>query len=140
MFRPGCLLVHRVRIFRRPGQPAGPDQDGPGVEAGGALLLDVIHYPAVVRERLHTTVLERDGDLLLDRHQLDPLTGRTIVQRTIIRDGRVRHGISWFVRLFTFTELRDWLLTAGFSTVAAFDEHGKPLTAESARMIVVAQN
>ena len=105
---------------------------------GGTLLLDVVHYTYLVREHLSTTVVERDGDLLLDRHHLDPIAGRTVVERTIIRDGNVRHRIPWFVRLFTFTELRDWLLAAGFGSVDGYGEDGAPLTADSARMILVA--
>jgi len=35
-------------------------------------------------------------------------------------------------------ELRDWLLTAGFATVAGYGEDGQPLTVGHRRMVVVA--
>ena len=45
------------------------------------------------------------------------------------------------VRFFTFTELRDWLLAAGFDEVIGYDwdTGGDPLTAESRRMVTVAR-
>jgi len=43
------------------------------------------------------------------------------------------------VRLFAFTELRDWLTAAGFSVVDGYGDGGDPLTASSPRMIVTAR-
>jgi hypothetical protein len=42
------------------------------------------------------------------------------------------------VRFYTYTELRDLLLSVGFSSVAGVGHDGKPLTLESRRMIVIA--
>jgi hypothetical protein len=39
--------------------------------------------------------------------------------------------------MFGFPELRDWLRAAGFTAVAGYGEDGRPLTAQSRRMIVV---
>jgi hypothetical protein len=36
------------------------------------------------------TVMERNDDLVVDCHRLDPLTCRSHVTRKIIRDGKVR--------------------------------------------------
>lgn len=83
-------------------------------------------------------VAARDnGDMLVDRYHLDALTGRFEAERTIIRDGRTRR-LTFVKRLFGFPELRDWLLAAGFSSVAAYGEDGQPLTASHRRMIIVA--
>ena len=43
-----------------------------------------------------------------------------------------------FVRLPSFTELRGWLLDAGFSRVDGFGEDGEPLHQDHRRMVVVA--
>jgi hypothetical protein len=43
------------------------------------------------------------------------------------------------VRLFTFTELRDWLAAAGFTDVAGYGEDAGRLSPTSRRMIVTAQ-
>ena len=83
-------------------------------------------------------VAARDnGDMLVDRYQLDALTGRFDAERTIIRDGRARR-VHFLKRLFGFPELRDWLLTAGFAAVTGYGEDGQPLAAEHKRMIVIA--
>jgi hypothetical protein len=42
------------------------------------------------------------------------------------------------VRIFSYTELRDWLRAAGFTGVAGYGGDGQALTAESRRMIVIA--
>jgi hypothetical protein len=80
-------------------------------------------------------VSERDGDMMIDRSQIEPLTGRISTERTIVRGGEVRR-FPFFVRMFTFTELRDWLLTAGFTAVDGFGEDGTPLTPTSRRLTV----
>jgi SAM-dependent methyltransferase len=105
---------------------------------GGEVALELNNYPAVMRTYQQSVVAEQDGDLLVDRHRFDPLTGRNIVERTIVRGGRARR-IPFFVRMFTYPELRDWLLGAGFTEVAGFGEDGEPLTFDHRRMNVVAR-
>lgn len=78
-----------------------------------------------------------DGDMLVDRYHLDALTGRFEAERTVIRSGRIRR-VTFVKRLFGFPELRDWLLSAGFTTVAGHGEDGRPLTADHQRMVIVA--
>ena len=82
-------------------------------------------------------MVERDGDLLVDRHRFDVETGREESERWIVRGGQVRKT-SYSVRFYTFTELRTLLLDAGFAAVEGFGHDGKPLTLESRRMVVVA--
>jgi hypothetical protein len=47
--------------------------------------------------------------------------------------------VPYFVRMFTYPELRDWLLEAGFAAVTGHGEDGEPLSAEHRRMLVVAR-
>lgn len=106
---------------------------------GGRLALDLNNLMAVLRIYQTSVAHAGDGgDLLVDQHRLDPLTGRNVVQRTMIRENRVRR-VPYFVRLFTFPELRDWLLAAGFATVDGYGEDGTSLTAEHRRMVAVAR-
>jgi SAM-dependent methyltransferase len=106
---------------------------------GGRLVIDVHSRDAFHRHRLPVTMAERDGDLMVDRHEFDVLTGRTETERFVVRDGKMRR-FAFSVRSFTFTELRDWLLQAGFADVEAYDrETGETLSAGSRRMIVVAR-
>ncbi|HYW23259.1 MAG TPA: class I SAM-dependent methyltransferase [Terriglobales bacterium] len=109
---------------------------------GGKLVLDVQN-----RHRLLTvmsavggpvvSLRERDDDLLIDRTSFDVATARTSTERIVVRGGRVRRY--WFgVRTFAFTELRDWLLEAGFTEVTGLGGEGEPLGLGSRRMVVVA--
>jgi SAM-dependent methyltransferase len=84
------------------------------------------------------TATRDNGDMLVDRHHLDPLTGRFEVERTVVRDGQARR-LTFLKRLFGFPELRDWCAAAGFTTVAGYGEDGKPLNIEHHRMIVVGE-
>jgi hypothetical protein len=78
-----------------------------------------------------------DGDMLVDRYHLDAQAGRLEAERTVIRDGRARR-MNFVKRLFGFPELRDWLLSAGFTTVSGYGEDARPLTADHKRMVIVA--
>jgi hypothetical protein len=82
-------------------------------------------------------VAVRGGDMLVDRCRLDPLTNRFEAKRTVIRGDRARQ-VSFVKRLFAFTELRDWLLAAGFVAVTAFGETGRSLASDDKRMIIIA--
>lgn len=106
---------------------------------GGRVALDLMHRDWLVREfQPERIAAERNGDLLIDRSRLDSVTGRAVIERLIVRGGRLRR-VPFFVRLFTFTELRDWLTTAGLGDVAGYGEDGTPLTPASRRLIVTAQ-
>ena len=66
------------------------------------------------------------------------MTSRVLTERTVLRAGRIRR-MSFFVRLFTFTELRDWLLAAGFTGIDGYGEDATSLATTSRRMVVTAQ-
>jgi len=106
---------------------------------GGRLAMDLDNLPAFLAAYSPSRVVapRDDGDMLVDRYRLDPVTGRLEAERTIVRHGRTRR--THFVkRLFAFPELRDWLLAAGFAAVSCYGEDGRPLSADHRRMIVVA--
>jgi SAM-dependent methyltransferase len=105
---------------------------------GGRFAVELNNRDWIVRNFQPASVIERDGDLVIDQRTLDPVTGRAVTERTVVRQGRVRR-IPFFVRMFTYTELRDWLLAAGFRAVTGHGDEGGPLTPDSRRMIAVAQ-
>jgi SAM-dependent methyltransferase len=105
---------------------------------GGLVAFDLNSRDGVVRDFQPAIVVERDNGIMIDRSRLDPLTGRLVTERVVLRDGLIRR-IPFFVRLFTFTELRDWLFAAGFARVDGYGSDGAALSAASHRMIVVAQ-
>jgi SAM-dependent methyltransferase len=104
----------------------------------GAAAFELNNRDVLLRGFMPTTAVTCGEDLMVDRHLFDPLTGRTNTQRVVIRDGEVRRT-AYSVRLFAFTELRDWLMVAGFSTVSGYGDGGDTLTANSRRMIVTAR-
>jgi SAM-dependent methyltransferase len=106
---------------------------------GGKMALDIMNRDWLIHEFQPVRVAAQRGhDRIIDHTRIDPLTGRAITERIVERDGR-RRTVPFFVRLFTYTELCDWLLAAGFSRVDGYGEEGTPLTTTSRRMIVVAQ-
>lgn len=114
------------------------DEVARALRPGGRFAVELNHYPWLMRNFLPANVIERDGDLLVDRNEFDPLTNRITVRRSTIRAGR-RQDTQYFVRVFAYPELRSWLLAAGFGAVTAFGADGAALTTESSRLIVVAE-
>jgi SAM-dependent methyltransferase len=107
------------------------------LKPGGRLTIDVHSRDVFMRNRVPASIYERDGDLVVDRHRFDVESGREETERWMIRDGKMRKTV-YSVRFYTYTELRDLLLDAGFSSVEGVGHDGEPLTLESRRMIVIA--
>jgi SAM-dependent methyltransferase len=104
---------------------------------GGRLLVELNHKDGLLPRFLPATVQELEGDIQIETHEYEPLTSRANRWRVMIRDGKIRRAF-FFTRLFSFTELRDWLLQAGFQAVEGYAGDGGPLTASAPRMILVA--
>jgi len=105
---------------------------------GGRFLIENNNLTELLPRWLPAVVVERDGDFSIDRSRFDPVTGRAVTERVLVRGGRTRR-FSFSVRMFVAAELRDWLLAAGFGAVDAYDGAGEPLTATGRRMITVAR-
>lgn len=105
---------------------------------GGLIAVELPNRDRLLRSYQDAVVVERDGDLMIDRHRLDLETGRLHVERTILR-GRRRRTLEFFLRLVTAAELRGWLIAAGFSDVRAYGEDGRPPTLFHKRTTVVAR-
>ncbi len=108
------------------------------LKPGGTLLIETMHKDSLLASFTPDHVQERDGDYLIDRNRYEPLTGRIEAERVIVRGGVVRKA-SFFVRLFSYTELAGWMRDAGFASVAGYGRDGQPLTLTSGRMIVIGQ-
>jgi SAM-dependent methyltransferase len=104
---------------------------------GGRLLIENNNLAELLPRWLPSVVIERDGDLMIDRPRFDPTTARANTERTVVRGGRVRR-FHFSVRMFIAAELRDWLMDAGFTSVAFCDWAGEPLSARSRRMVTIA--
>jgi SAM-dependent methyltransferase len=104
---------------------------------GGRFVIELNNRDNLMRRWVPASIVEHDGAIRIDQRTFDPLTSRAHATWTTVRDGAVRRR-AFFTRLFTFTELRDWLLAAGFVRVDGYGSDGRPLTVESPRMILVA--
>ena len=105
--------------------------------AGGRLLIELNHKDALMLRHTSTSITRAAEAMMIDERSFDPLTSRSICIRTIVRDGQVRTA-RFFTRVFSFVELRDWMLRAGFRSVDGYAGDGSPLTPDSMRMIAVA--
>ncbi len=111
---------------------------------GGRLIVHTVNLPTYLRSLpagggpLTNVVSEVGDDMMIYRRRYNPLTGRDEYERVVVRDGKVSHR-RFAIRYFTFVELRDWLVQAGFPRVDAYAGDGGPLTLEAGAMILVAQ-
>jgi hypothetical protein len=104
------------------------------------MLIETMHHDGVVRHFTaapDATVVRRGDDALVDVSRFEPLTGRIATDRTVYRDGDVRHS-SHFIRLPTPPEWTQWLLGAGFCDVRPSAGGGGPLDLDSWVMVVEA--
>jgi ubiquinone/menaquinone biosynthesis C-methylase UbiE len=107
---------------------------------GGTVVIETMHHDGVVRHFTaapDATVLRRGEDAQVDLSRFDPLTGRIATDRTVYRDGVVRHS-SHFIRLPTPPEWSQWLEGAGFHGVRCSAGGGGPLELDSWVMVVEA--
>lgn len=108
------------------------------LKPGGAFLIDHVNRDWVLQHFQKVRLVERGRDMLVDRNQYDPVTGRLTCHRTILRRGR-RRDMTYGIRLFTAPELSDWLLRAGFASVEAYDGERASYSLASDRMILLAR-
>jgi SAM-dependent methyltransferase len=109
------------------------------LKPGGRFLLEIQNRDRVLRLFNPTSghAVEVGDDVMLDSSRFDPISGRINTGRYIWRNGQMRQT-QFSIRVFAFTEIRDWLLAARFKDVKALERDGAPLTIESRRMAAVA--
>jgi SAM-dependent methyltransferase len=111
------------------------------LKPGGRAILELHDRDALARRveaGATVWVAERGDDLMIDRVTFDPAAGRSETERIVVRDGQVRRT-RFSLRVLAASELRDWLLEAGFHAAELFDEYGKPYGAGARRLIAVAR-
>jgi ubiquinone/menaquinone biosynthesis C-methylase UbiE len=107
---------------------------------GGKVAIDTMHHDGGVRHFTpapDAVVVQHGDDTMVEVSTFDPVAGRMIVERTVYRDGAVRH-VSYFVRLPTPPEWVQWLQGAGFRDVRFRAGGGGPLELDSWELVVVA--
>ena len=104
---------------------------------GGRFLVELNHKDAILTMLEPESRFEMGPDSMEDHRSYDPLTGRMHTRRVVTRGGETREA-RFFVRMFAPTELRDWLLAAGFADVRLCGAAGETLTLSSRRLIAIA--
>ncbi|WP_394542840.1 class I SAM-dependent methyltransferase (plasmid) [Priestia aryabhattai] len=112
------------------------------LKPGGKLLLEQVNRDKILRHllpggALWTDALLKDDNMMIDRIRYSIESGRMNVIRVITKNGKIKK-VPYSFRIFTFTEIKQWLLSTGFSAVEVYGENGQKFTLDSKRMIVVA--
>jgi SAM-dependent methyltransferase len=108
------------------------------LKPGGLLGFDIPNRDVVVKDLPTSDVIDKDGDLLINRLSFDVLTGRFHNRRIVIRNG-VRKDKPFSIRLYNATEIRDLLNRVGLEVYKMLGGDGQPLSASSRRMVVIAR-
>lgn len=104
----------------------------------GLFIFDIPNRDVFLKNIQPCYVTEIGEDLMIDRISFDPIAGRSSNQRIVIRDG-VRREKPFSLRLYNANEIIDLLLGAGFKKYQFYGTwDGQPITAESRRLIIVA--
>ncbi|MFZ0042726.1 MAG: class I SAM-dependent methyltransferase [Solirubrobacteraceae bacterium] len=118
------------------------DRFARALRPGGRLLLELLN-PAWLARLLELTggrsasVVERDGDLMVDRVTYNPADARSHTERFIVRNRHVRK-LEFSLEQVAAPELKQRLHAAGFDRVELFGHGGAPFDPEGRRLIAVA--
>lgn len=109
------------------------------LKPGGMLGFDIPNRDVTLKTLLPAIVVEKNGDLMINRNSFDMVSGRWHNQRIVIRNG-VRKDKPFSIRLYNPTETRDLVQKAGMEVLHLYgDWSGQPLSAESRGIVVLAQ-
>jgi len=107
--------------------------------AGGRLIFDIQNRDTFLKGMRPYDVVEKDGNMMIDRMSFDSLQGRSYNKRVVFRDG-VRKDKPFFIRLYNPNEIQALLIQAGLELEHIYDGwEGHELTADSTRMVVIAR-
>jgi len=107
------------------------------LRAGGALIMETRNWDRIHREFEPWSVRSSGPDVLIERHEFIPRSGRQETTQLALIGGKW-HQRSYFLRRYTGAELTAILLGAGFAEVHLYGEDLSPLTVEHKRLIAVA--
>jgi SAM-dependent methyltransferase len=108
------------------------------LKPGGYLMFDIPNRDVILKDLPPAEVIEKDGDLLINRFSFDVLTGRFHNRRIVIRDG-IRKDKPFSIRLYNATEICHLLNRAGLIEHKLLGKDDQPLSANSRRMVVIAR-
>lgn len=104
---------------------------------GGSLVIETRNWDRIDRDFSTWTVRRNGSDLLIERHEFIPTTGRQKTDQILLVEDE-RRCRSYSLRRYTAAELAAALRSVGFESVTVSGEDMSPLTVDHKRMIVVA--
>ncbi len=109
------------------------------LKPNGILCFDSHNRDTFMTYYLPSSVVERDGNFMVDQRTFDSLTGHCVTKRTVIYKQSTK-SFQHSVRFYNPTEIIKLFKQIGFSSVEFYENwEGKPLGQESKRMIVIAK-
>ena len=83
------------------------------LKPGGKLIFDTLNRDTFLREMRPYFVVEKQGNLMIDRMSFDSVQGRLYNKRIVFRDG-IRKDKPYFTRLYNPSEIGTLVTQAGF--------------------------
>jgi SAM-dependent methyltransferase len=109
------------------------------LKPGGLFCLDMKNRDYVVNNLQPYEVTEKDKDLMIERHSVDSDTGRLYNRRIVIRNGK-RKDKPFFIRIYSYTEIRKLLSVIGLKIQEVFGNwDASTFSSSSERMIIIAR-
>lgn len=109
------------------------------LKPGGILCFDTHDRDLFLSYSKPFSLLEKEGNLMIDRNSFDTLTGRNLTRRTIIKDGKITN-FEYSIRFYNPSEISQLLKKVGFSSCSFYGNwDGSQLDNDSKRMIVIAK-
>ncbi len=101
-------------------------------------MIDVIDRDTFLKSFSPYFVIEKDGDIQIDRMSIDRQLGRLVNHRIVIRNG-VRRDKPYSVRLYNVNEMEALLQAVGLQLAKCYgDWEGSGVTINSRRLVLVA--
>jgi hypothetical protein len=108
------------------------------LKPGGRLIFDIPNRDILLKDLPPADVIDKGGDLLINRFSFDMLTGRFHNRRIVIRNG-IRKDKPFSIRYYNATEIRQLLERVGLVDLELLGEGSRSLSASSRQIIVIAR-
>jgi len=109
------------------------------LKPGGILCLDSYNRDLFLMHSKPFSVLEREGNFMIDQNRFDTLTGRGWTRRTIMKDREIK-TFEYSIRFYNPTEIIRLFERIGFHSCDFYgDWDGSKLDSSSKKMIIVAK-
>jgi SAM-dependent methyltransferase len=112
------------------------------LKKGGQFLLDVVNRDCVIRQAPSLAWFEGDGCICMDEMQIDFITSRMKVKRTLMMDDGRTKEIEYSIRVYSLHELGKMLHDNGFRVAEVSGQTGTPgvfFGCEAPRTLILAE-